>query len=146
MAPFRAGSGSIPRLRPFHAASHAGAIGTPQRRNGLRQDARQFYQGRFATEISEGLVHLFEGDSSTLLRQQSEGFYDVIYIDGDHSLEGVQRDAEAAIARLKPDGYLVFNDYTVLDRFGDPYRIAQVVNSLCVEHGWRMHYYALQIG
>lgn len=39
--------------------------------------------------------------------------WDYIYIDGDHSFEGVKRDFELTWARLNLDGFMVFHDVTV---------------------------------
>lgn len=41
--------------------------------------------------------------------------YDAIYVDGDHSLEGVRTDAELAWSRLKPGGVMFFDDYANAD-------------------------------
>ncbi|WP_171892259.1 class I SAM-dependent methyltransferase [Mesorhizobium erdmanii] len=109
------------------------------------QTHRQFYEGRFAGEVASGRMRIFEGDSSHLMAQQRDEFYDIIYIDGDHTLEGVLRDAEVAARKLSKDGYLVFNDYIMADHASNsPYGIVQVVNWLCANMGWRVHYLALQ--
>lgn len=45
------------------------------------------------------------------------GFFDLIFIDGDHSYEAVKYDIEAALKVLSPGGVLAFHDY---DRLADP--------------------------
>jgi hypothetical protein len=106
---------------------------------------REFYEGRFAADIREARMRVFEGDSSTLMENQPDRFYDVIYVDGDHELEGVWRDAQVAMRKLKDDGYLIFNDYIMFDQ-GVPYGIVQVANFLCVKLDWRVEYFALHGG
>ena len=89
------------------------------------------------------------GDSAEILATLPERHFDVIYIDGDHSLEGVRRDADAAARVLKPDGFLVFNDsvlFDYIDCHHYDYGIIHVVNELCVRHGWRVEYLALEAG
>ncbi|WP_181170182.1 FkbM family methyltransferase [Mesorhizobium sp. B2-4-16] len=109
------------------------------------QTHRQFYEGRFAQEMASGQMRVFEGDSSQLMSEQPDGLYDIIYIDGDHTLEGVLRDAEVAARKLSRTGYLVFNDYIMADHASNaPYGIVQVVNWFCARLGWRVHYLALQ--
>lgn len=108
------------------------------------QTHRQFYQERFAHEVASGRMRIFEGDSSQLMTQQRDELYDIIYIDGDHTLEGVLRDAEVAARKLSKNGYLVFNDYIMADHTSNsPYGIVQVVNWFCANLGWRVHYLAL---
>ena len=105
---------------------------------------REFYDRRFADEIAAGQVEIFEGDSSTLLANQLDGWYNVIYIDGDHQYEGVLRDAEVAVRKLAPSGHLIFNDYIMTDHItSTAYGVVHVVNDLCVNQGWRVHYLAL---
>ena len=55
---------------------------------------RQFYERRFAKEISANRLCVYEGDSATELGKQPDATYDVIYIDSDHSFAGVVRDAK----------------------------------------------------
>ena len=106
---------------------------------------REFYESRFRDQIAAGVVNVFEGDSSVVMAAQPERYYDMIYIDGDHSREGVLRDAEAAVPKLKEDGILVFNDYTMMDHVSiSPYGIVPVVNEFCVNRGWTVVYLALQ--
>jgi predicted O-methyltransferase YrrM len=37
-------------------------------------------------------------------------YFDLIYIDGDHSYQGVKRDLETAFALVKPSGYILMHD------------------------------------
>ena len=61
---------------------------------------------------SDKRVHLHAGDSSSSLAALKPLQFDWIYIDGDHSETGASKDAEAARARIRPGGLVVFNDYT----------------------------------
>ena len=70
--------------------------------------------------------------------------YSLIYIDGDHAYEGVMRDTQVAIRKLRRDGLLIFNDYIVFDHLsGQRYGVVLVVNDLCVNHGWRITFFSL---
>jgi hypothetical protein len=52
-------------------------------------------------------------------------------------------DAMASIRKLKKDGFLIFNDYIYFDHVaGYHYGIVQVVNDLCVNHGWKITHFA----
>jgi len=104
---------------------------------------RLFYEKRFAKEIDAGQVLVFEGDSATEMEEREDGTYDIIYIDASHYYEGVYKDAMVSIRKLKPDGFLIFNDYIYFDHIaGYPYGIIQVVNDLCVNHGWKITHFA----
>lgn len=104
-----------------------------------------FYEKRFARGIDAGQVLIFEGDSATEMEKREDGTYDIIYIDAEHHYESVYKDAMVSIRKLKPDGFLIFNDYIYFDHVaGYHYGIIQVVNDLCVNHGWKITHFAFQ--
>jgi len=47
-----------------------------------------------------------------------DSFFDIIFIDGDHSSLAVQNDYNATIKLLRPGGFMVFDDY--LDKAHSP--------------------------
>jgi SAM-dependent methyltransferase len=84
-------------------------------------------------------VRFHQGDSSTQLNSFADGYFDFIYIDGDHSLLGVAKDVDAAIRKLKPDGLLLFNDYIAFNQVElEPFGTVAVVNSLCCDKGFEV--------
>ena len=100
----------------------------------------------FAEQIRNGTVFLHNGDSVAMLERFPDDHFDWMFIDGDHSHEGVARDAMVAAKKVKPGGFLVFDDYIFYDhQLGEPYGVIHVVNGLCVERGWTMRYFALQV-
>lgn len=103
-----------------------------------------YYETKFQDQMAKGSLRTFPGDSSTELSKRESEFYDIIYIDGNHSYEGVKRDTAASLATIKPDGMLVFNDYVFYDKTGNMFGVVPVVNDLCVNHGWKVVYLALQ--
>ena len=101
----------------------------------------QFYRDRFAAHP----VRVFEGDSAAALASLPDASTDLIYIDGDHSYEGVKRDTAQAIRKVKPDGLLIYNDYIMYDHLqGGEYGVVPAVNELVAESDWRIVGYALQ--
>lgn len=85
------------------------------------------------------------GDSSTELSKFPEDYFDMIYIDGDHSYEGAKKDSDAARKVIKDDGLLIFNDYVLIDTFSrEKYGVVPVVNDLIENHGWKVVGFALQ--
>jgi hypothetical protein len=69
----------------------------------------------------------------------------MIYIDAHHSYEAVRQDAANAKAKLKGNGILIFNDYTMYDHVNrGPYGVVQAVNELVVLEDWQVIGFALQ--
>jgi len=119
--------------------------GRPSAETFGRNTHLEYYENRFAQDISDKRVRTFEGDSSLLMESMPNEYYDIIYIDGDHTLEGVLRDADVAARKLSRGGFLIFNDYVMADHItNSPYGVVQVVNWYCANLGWRVHYIALQ--
>lgn len=90
-------------------------------------------------------VKAHAGDSSASLSKIPDGYFDAIYIDGDHSYEGVKRDIEAAVPKLKPEGVLIFNDYSVWSAATMFHcGVARAVHEFCIANPWKFRYIALQ--
>lgn len=82
-------------------------------------------------------VSLHSGDSSTSLWKMPDGFFDWIYIDADHSYEGVCKDAVAAAFKIRADGVLIFNDYTLWSPLeAIPYGTVACVNEMLSSGDW----------
>jgi hypothetical protein len=91
-----------------------------------------------------GRVHVHQRDSVEALESFPDGWFDWIYIDAQHAYDGVKRDIEAARRKVKRDGLLVFNDYTVWSWVEmQPYGVVAAVNELCLEDGWEMLFLTL---
>ena len=106
---------------------------------GLTQ--RQFYEREMAEFMN--VVKVVEGNSAETLRDFTDGSFDLVYVDGDHEYPAVKADADLAVKMVKDDGFLVFNDYMLMDHKNDAYGIVPVVNDLVVNHGWFVVGYAI---
>jgi hypothetical protein len=71
-------------------------------------DVERTYDSRIAFRPN---VIKYKMDSKEFLRSIEEPTYDFIYIDGDHTAEGVLQDAVLAWRLLKPGGIIAFDDY-----------------------------------
>jgi SAM-dependent methyltransferase len=71
-----------------------------------------------------------------------DGHFDWIYIDADHSYAGVARDAAASAAKLKPGGYLVFNDFAHIDPMLGRYGVHRAVVEFALAQRWPMAFFA----
>jgi SAM-dependent methyltransferase len=108
------------------------------------RDFTPFDRGLFRDELACGRVILHEGDSSKLLATLPDAFFDFVYVDGDHAYAGVRADLDQARRKVKPDGWIVCNDYTLYSPIEHiPYGVARAVNELCLEDGWEIAYLGL---
>lgn len=57
-------------------------------------------------------IFLHKGKSDNLLSKFDDGYFDIIYIDGDHSYDGVKKDLEVSWLKIKNNGYITGHDYT----------------------------------
>jgi hypothetical protein len=105
-----------------------------------------FYRESFAVEIGTGLVTVIEAESDAGISQLDDASVDVFYIDGDHSYEAVRRDLTAAARKVTPGGYLILNDYILVDHLGAdvPYGVIYAAHEFMIEHNWAMQFFALQ--
>jgi hypothetical protein len=66
---------------------------------------------RFAVEIERGQVEVLRSRSTEAAARFAPESLDWVYIDGDHSYEGVRTDLEAYFPAVKPGGVLAGDDY-----------------------------------
>ena len=64
----------------------------------------------------------YKTDSTSYLKSLEVPTFDFIYIDGDHTAEGVLRDAVLSWRLLNPGGIIAFDDYTWTDPRGIAYQ------------------------
>jgi len=107
-------------------------------------DFTLFDRAHFESAINKGQVELHEGDSSSLLGRMPDRHFDFIYVDGDHAYEGVVRDLEQAARKVKDDGWIVCNDYTLYSPLEKAkYGVYRAVNEFCLKHDFEIVYLGL---
>ena len=105
------------------------------------------------SEATERLAEF--GERVSMLRMSSmeavANFYnhslDFVYIDGDHSLEGIYEDIKAWTPKVRIGGIVAGHDYKdgdgsgITDYFGEqlPYRIKAVTDDYCLRHGFKLN-------
>lgn len=68
---------------------------------------------RFNTKITRGQVQLHRGYSQDVVDQFTDGYFDWIYIDGNHLYEYVKKDLELYNPKVKVGGFITGDDYGV---------------------------------
>lgn len=88
-------------------------------RNLVRVSAKYNGRVRFIKRLSVEACHLFEDE-----------YFDFIYLDADHSYEGVKKDLEAWWPKVKYGGILAGHDYMkdYIDKEGQKYGVYRAVN------------------
>ena len=98
----------------------------------------------FQSAIGRGAIKLHQGDSAALLAAMPDRHFDFIYVDGDHSYKGAARDLEQAERKIKADGWIVCNDYTIFSPLEKSnYGVYRAVNEFCWQHGFEIVYLGL---
>ena len=68
----------------------------------------------------------------------------MIYIDAAHDYQSVMRDLAVANRKLKPSGYIVLNDYTIVDPLLlQHYDIVRAAHEFCLQEDWEIAFLAL---
>jgi Methyltransferase domain len=100
---------------------------------------------RHTMKDQPAVVSVREGPSQETLAQYPDEYFDMIYVDADHTYAGVKADAELAARKVKPAGVLVFNDYLFFDPLlNAEYGVVPVVNEMVAHQGWKVIGFALQ--
>ena len=81
-------------------------------------------------------VFMHKGKSQDSLSKFSDNYFDMIYIDGDHSYEGVSVDLELAIHKVKRNGYICGHDYHPVHFTG----VFNAVNDFCKKYNMNIEY------
>jgi hypothetical protein len=83
---------------------------------------------------NSSIVKLIQSDSSSYLKTINNDYYDIIYIDGDHSYEGVKKDLSASFEKVKNGGYIMGHDYEMnMNKAKNVYEfgVKQAVDEFC---------------
>jgi hypothetical protein len=98
-----------------------------------------------ADVLADPRVERHEGLSVPFLQSCADASLDMIYVDADHSYDAVRADAAAAAPKVKPGGFLVFNDFARIIRPGfGVLGVHQAVCEFAVTSGWSVAFFCLE--
>jgi O-methyltransferase len=82
-------------------------------------------------------VNIHKSNSVKFLQEQNDDIYDIIYIDGDHSYEGVKNDLINSYKKIKNGGYIMGHDYEMnMNKANTYYNFGtkQAVDDFCTKY------------
>ena len=98
-----------------------------------------------ADVLADPRVERHEGLSVPFLQSCADASFDMIYVDADHGYDAVRADAAAAALKVKPGGFLVFNDFARIIRPGfGVLGVHQAVCEFAVSSGWPVAFFCLE--
>lgn len=95
-----------------------------------------------AAVMNDARVTRHVGQSHDTLAGFPNDHFDWIYIDADHSFAATTRDAFAAAPKVKPGGYLVFNDFAHVDMYLGAYGVHRAVMEFAIKQKWPLAWLA----
>lgn len=108
---------------------------------------KEFFEKRFADEISNGKFIIKTGLSWDVLAMFSDNYFDYVYLDAAHDYDSVKKDITILLKKIKNNGIIQFNDYTLYDWMtDDPYGVVRAVDELLVNSKHEIIFFCLQKG
>lgn len=92
--------------------------------------------------LTDARVKRHEGLTDRVISTFPDHYFDWIYVDADHSYDGAMRDVQASAPKVKPGGFLVFNDFTHIDVNYWRYGVHRAVVDFAVDASWPFRYFA----
>ena len=81
-------------------------------------------------------VFIHKNNSYDVLSSFSDEYFDIIYIDGDHTYEGVKKDLNISYDKIKKNGLICGHDY-VSPRFEG---VVRAVDEFCIKYDLKIEY------
>ena len=87
-------------------------------------------------------VRCHEGLTDATIAKFPDSYFDWVYVDAGHSYGAVLADAVASATKVKPGGYLLFNDFAHIDPFLGRYGVHRAVVDFVLEMNWPVRLFA----
>ena len=99
----------------------------------------------FAAAIARDEIEINQGLSTERLRDFSNGYFDWLYIDTDHTYATTRDELALAVHKVKPGGRIAGHDFTSGNSVTPwPYGVIEACNEFCVARGWEYEYLTLE--
>ena len=100
---------------------------------------RLHVQQKFKNEIDASMVEINCGDSVDELSKFSDGYFDWVYIDTDHSYKTTVQELYICRSKVKENGIIAGHDY-ITGSWKSKYRygVIEAVNEFCIKYNWEI--------
>lgn len=78
---------------------------------GEQKNIYQTFLSNLNSRVDKNKIEIRRGFSYREIPKLEDSFFDIIYIDGNHCSDYVLEDAVISFRKLKPGGYMIFDDY-----------------------------------
>jgi len=96
---------------------------------------------KFRDKIESKVVRIHQMLSTDTALEFEDGYFDMIYIDTDHSYATTRDELAAYLPKMKPDGIIAGHDYSMGNWVtGYRYGVIEAVHEFCVAHDWELLY------
>ena len=86
---------------------------------------------------NDSRVTIIKGDSTEELNKFSNNYFDMIYIDADHSYEGCKKDLNESYKKIKNGGWILGHDYALNPKKTKnkwDFDVKRAVDQFCIRH------------
>lgn len=111
------------------------------------------YNGDLFKEVKKKFDEKIENKTVQIHRKLSvdaswnfeKGYFDMIYIDTDHSYQTTREELNAYESKMKPDGFIAGHDYSMANwKWSIRYGVIEAVHEFCVASGWELIYLTVE--
>lgn len=114
----------------------------PHMKRFIKDNHEQYIKAKF--ELNNDRIVIKKGLSWVVLSEYADHYFDWLYIDAAHDYDSVKKDLVQALLKLKPDGFVVMNDYIMYDHHThEAYGVVQACNEFMKENNFEIQYLAL---
>ncbi|MDR2447402.1 MAG: class I SAM-dependent methyltransferase [Treponema sp.] len=111
----------------------------------LNMGQKEFIERKFANEIGKGKFILKKGLSWDVLETFDDNYFDYVYLDAAHDYDSVKKDIRVLLNKVKNNGIIQFNDYTLYDwATNTPYGVIRAVDEMLVSDKHEIIFFCLQ--
>lgn len=100
---------------------------------------KDIIENKFKDQIAREIVNISVGQSTTVLADFPDEYFDWVYLDTNHNYSNTKAGLGILKAKVKQSGIIAGHDYTI-GNWVDGYRygVIEAVNQFCVNESWEM--------